>query len=245
MNQGIVAFTGNMIKWMRKRTMSAHIMYVTPPPQWDGDTAQNIEGTDMWTDGYGGRHRVCRLGKVGDIVMVKEPFFEYGHYEQGGRHTRTSGKPPYKFVRNNDWFRYSSNPPRRHIRGFNHWDIRDWSKPCWHIRKARYMPHSKIRYLIRITDIQCMRLQSIPNDILCDMGFLPEHVVLRYRQLVHDGKQHTDDYKVINEVIQKLLQRYINKTVIWMFVKCPRYKYNPWFFTYRFKLEELRHGAIR
>lgn len=104
---------------------------------------------------YGESFVKIPYGVKGDILYVREVYYDYGLWEENG-HTKT-GKRKWKFVSlipSSADIRYFENPPE---------DIKpnSYRKLGWYKRLGRFMPYRYVRTKLEIVSIRVERLHDI------------------------------------------------------------------------------------
>jgi hypothetical protein len=97
----------------------------------------------------------CPYGKVGDVLYVRELYYDYGLWDENG-HTKT-GKRKWKFnslIPSSADIRYAENPPD---------DVKpnSYRKLGWYKRLGRFMPYRYVRTKLEIASIRVERLHDI------------------------------------------------------------------------------------
>jgi hypothetical protein len=100
----------------------------------------------------------CPYGKVGDVLYVRELYYDYGLWDENG-HTKT-GKRKWKFnslIPSSADIRYAENPPD---------DVKpnSYRKLGWYKRLGRFMPYRYVRTKLEIVSIRVERLHDITPD---------------------------------------------------------------------------------
>jgi hypothetical protein len=147
-----------------RKTMTRRIVKPQPeeisgdmlnPYQWyaanKGDTFGDID-----------RPLKCPYGKVGNILWVRENYYQYGKWVNNGR-TKT-GKQKRKFQPLEEEILFSDT---EEVLGETfHLEMGDRSTgiPGWFKRIGRFMPKKYARTFLQITDIRVERLQDISEE---------------------------------------------------------------------------------
>lgn len=153
--QPIVNFTGEHsveIDWLGVRTRKA-----------GGRGFSAKELLDEFWDGICNQHStnevLCPFGKVGDRLYVREPYYQYGHWEPKGDLRTRTGQQKWHFVPDDEAITF--DPPEAYRRGRHR---EDPFTPVWHKRLARFMPRKYSRTLLEITAIRAEQLQDISEE---------------------------------------------------------------------------------
>lgn len=101
----------------------------------------------------------CPYGKPGDLLWVRETFYQYGHWSRNGL-TKT-GRPKWQFLPYDDDIRFYFNPPDRFEISRNRTDPQ---APRWYKRLGRFLPKTASRTWLQITDIRVERLHDITEE---------------------------------------------------------------------------------
>lgn len=140
----------------------------------DGNGGQNWTGTDFPKEDRFKEalarteyKNPCPYGKAGDIIYVREMYYDYGYWDENG-FTKT-GRRKYKFVSLGDpnERRYFDNPPSE-VKPSN------YRKIAWYKRLARFMPYRYVRLKLEIVSIKVERLQDITEEDAIREGIEPE-----------------------------------------------------------------------
>jgi len=107
---------------------------------------------------YGESFVKIPYGLKGDILYVREVYYDYGLWEENG-HTKT-GKRKWKFVSlipSSADIRYCENPPE---------DVKpnSYRKLGWYKRLGRFMPYRYVRTKLEIVSIRVERLHDITEE---------------------------------------------------------------------------------
>lgn len=100
--------------------------------------------------------RHCPYGQPGDRLWVREPYYQFGHWEPIIGKLTKGGKQKWGFVPDSTEIRFEA--PETFRLGRHH---RDPGTPAWHKRLARFMPRSASRTLLEIVSIRVERLRDI------------------------------------------------------------------------------------
>ena len=100
---------------------------------------------------------ICPYGEVGDVLWVRESFYQYGFWRKNGL-TKT-GKQKWKFIADNAYtsIAYNDNPPSSIFK--NSQRVLGWYK-----RSSLFMPKEACRLFLKIKDIRVERLQDISEQ---------------------------------------------------------------------------------
>lgn len=224
MEKGHILFTVDNIGLIKsgRKTMTRRL--VNPQPVVDHNsgyvfTADFVQDYDIH-DWMGSFLNDWARHKVGDVVYIKEPYYQYGRWKKQG-HTK-SGKPSWVFVPSEERIYY--------------WDEMDIAilandpnikstKPGIYRRSAFFMPRKYARYFIEITSVGIEQLQSISQEDAKAEGV--DKMPHRCPGWTDPLKAHRDCYICP----YKLLWNEINgpKGMLW--------DKNPWVWVYSFKLK--------
>lgn len=106
--------------------------------------------------------RFCPYGMPGDRLWVREPYFEFGHWEPVKGVKTKGGRQKWRFVRDKmGLFRYSDNPPEEFRKGRH---AKDPATSAWHRRLARFMPRALSRITLEIVEVRIERLNNISES---------------------------------------------------------------------------------
>ena len=99
----------------------------------------------------------CPFGHVGDLIWVRETFYQYGHWVTNGK--TKAGKPKFKFIPDQLFseVRFSDNPPaviRKNT----------FRKDGWYKRPSIHIPRAAARLLLEITAVRPERLQDLSEE---------------------------------------------------------------------------------
>lgn len=97
----------------------------------------------------------CPYGKIGDRLWIREPYYQFGHWEKvKGVKTKT-GKQKWKFVADSERVRFDAPESFRRSRGILYWH------PFLYKRLARFMPRKYSRSAVEIEGVRVERLKEI------------------------------------------------------------------------------------
>lgn len=115
----------------------------------------------------------CPYGKVGDVLWVRENYYQYGKWGNNGQ-TKT-GKRKRKFIPLEEEILFSDTEEA--LGETFHLEMGDRSTdiPGWFKRLGRFMSKKYARTFLRITDIRVERLQDISEEDAVAEGILPVH----------------------------------------------------------------------
>lgn len=102
------------------------------------------------------RRYKCPYGKVGDILCVKENFYEYGSWQR--RHNPGKGRIEWYFSGKGQ-YAYLRDPLEFIVE-----KKRVYDKLGWYKRSSLFMPKEACRIFLQITDIRVERLQDISEE---------------------------------------------------------------------------------
>lgn len=138
-------------KTQTRRAMSPQPEMVTDKSivPWDGDPNVLLRLLEQIG-------RKCPYGKVGDLLYVKEDYYQYGHWEPVEGVKTKGGKPKWKFVPDSEEILFEAPPV---FRSSPH--RAEFQLPCWYKRLGRFMPRRYSRITLEITDIRVERLNEI------------------------------------------------------------------------------------
>jgi hypothetical protein len=110
---------------------------------------------------------ICPYGEVGDVLWVRESFYQYGFWRKNGL-TKT-GKQKWKFIADNAYtsIAYNDNPPSSIFK--NSQRVLGWYK-----RSSLFMPKEACRLFLKIKDIRVERLQDISEEDAISEGVLKD-----------------------------------------------------------------------
>jgi hypothetical protein len=108
---------------------------------------------------------VCRYGKRGDLLWVRETHYRFGHWETIPGVTTKTGRIKWRFVPDTDELLYDA--PASYRKGRHH---KDSATPAWHARLARFMPRSASRITLELTKVRIEQLQDITTGDAWDEG---------------------------------------------------------------------------
>lgn len=105
----------------------------------------------------------CPYGQPGDVLYVREEYFQYGHWEKDFTKKRKSGRQAWKFVADDSKILYRENPPEIFRKGRHHKDLNP-EIPRWYKRNSRFMPKSAARIWLKVTNVRVERLNDITEE---------------------------------------------------------------------------------
>lgn len=105
--------------------------------------------------------RQCPQGAPGDLLLVRETHYRYGHWEPVEGVKTKGGRQKWKFVADDDRVFYDIADCGGYARlGRHH---KDPATPAWHKRLARFMPRALSRITLEVVSVRVERLQDIQN----------------------------------------------------------------------------------
>lgn len=112
----------------------------------------------------------CPYGQVGDILWVRENYYQYGKWVNNGM-TKT-GKRKRKFVPIEEEILFSDS--EEHGGEIFHLEMGDRSTsiPGWFKRLGRFMPKKYARIYLRTTNLHIERLQDISKEDAIKEGII-------------------------------------------------------------------------
>ena len=100
---------------------------------------------------------LCPYGKPGDILHVREPYYQFGHWEPVLGAKTKGGKQKWKFVPDSNDVRFVG-PTEFVAKSMNK---KLPALPQWHKRLARFMPQSARRTKLQLVAVRVERLNDI------------------------------------------------------------------------------------
>jgi hypothetical protein len=138
-----------------------------------------VFGYEIWWHGPEtervGVTQSCPYGKPGDLIYVRETYYQRGHWETvNGKKTKV-GKQKWEFIPESHEIQFVEPAEYRKAR-----DAKDPFTVAWHKRLGRFMPRRYSRITLEITDVRMQRLQDITQqDALaegcCHDGWIPSY----------------------------------------------------------------------
>lgn len=127
------------------------------------DGREEVFPIERWIDS---RQKLCRYGKPGDRLWVKETFFAYGFWDYlEGEYTKTGQKKRiFIDATIEDQYKYIDNPPEK-VEKTKEIGIYGWYK-----RPSLFMPRAASRILLENTDVIVERLLEINEWDAIDEG---------------------------------------------------------------------------
>ena len=98
----------------------------------------------------------CPYGKPGDLLYVRESYFQRGHWEPVNSKKTKGGKQKWEFTPESHEIQFSDPDEYRMAR-----DAKDPFTVAWHKRLGRFMPRRYSRITLEVTDVRVERLQDI------------------------------------------------------------------------------------
>lgn len=208
---------------------------------WAGSPFQSQEEQDpprhQLVDGIG---RViilkCPYGQPGDILWVREEFYQIGHWEHDDnpKKKRKSGRQAWKFVPDFAEIKYSDNPPEEYRRGRHH---KDPSTSAWHKRLARFMPKASCRIFLRVKSVRVERLQDITES---------DSKLEGVKQYFHtNGKCHDGYENYLDPAGKKYWLATHSFQSLWQSINGPEsWNENPWVWVIEFERIEKPENFI-
>jgi hypothetical protein len=154
-----------------RKTQTRRIMKPQPSAEWNAfdyddvhrivDDEPQLEKVIGWgvSNEDGDEAYVSPYGQPGDLLWVREEYYQFGHWEPVlGAKTKT-GRQKRKFVVDTNGFLFEA--PSECRKGIHH---KDPATPAWHKRRARFMPRRASRITIEITNVRVERLQNISEE---------------------------------------------------------------------------------
>ena len=86
--------------------------------------------------------------QIGDLMYVREEYYQMGHWELRDNPKRKSGKE-YFYVPESDEIRFNDNPPFGWLKSHNR--LKNKSLPSWYKRNSLFMPKSAARIWLQCT----------------------------------------------------------------------------------------------
>lgn len=111
----------------------------------------------------------CPYGKPGDQLWVREPYYQFGHWEPIPGQLTKGGKQKWEFI-GHDHNGCIFEAPAEYRKGRHH---KDPATPAWHKRLARFMPRKFSRTTLEITATRAERLHNITERSAFAEGMKP------------------------------------------------------------------------
>ena len=190
-------------------------------------------------DGFGNAFAPSKnYGKPGDILWVREEYYQFGHWEKDFSRKRKTGRQAWKFVADDPEILYADKPPARFKKGRHHKE--DTYIPAWYKRLGRFMPKEACRLFLRIKSVRVERLQEIEGYAAFESPALAEGIMKFHHGDGNYGyhwKGNMDGGNYVHpEYAFKELWQSINGTDSW--------DTNPWVWVIEFERIEKPEGFI-
>lgn len=102
--------------------------------------------------------------RVGQILWVREPYFQRGHWAPLEGQKTKGGRQKYGFVPADDQILFHSRDIPAFIAS------KDFSVIQWHVRLARFMPRKYSRLRLQVVGVSVERLHDIQEDAILREG---------------------------------------------------------------------------
>ena len=181
-----------------------------------------------------GMHTVRSPYQPGDILWVRENYYQYGYWIMAG--TTKTGKQKMRFVPKSEDIRFV--PPDGYRISM---DKENPSWPCWYKRLGRFMPRKYSRITLEVVSVRCERLGEISEG-----DAIAEGIDIKVSQIADTGdscsyprnymvsEKEADGWPYLKE------ERYIESfQSLWQSIHG---EWNPdlWVWVYDFKVKEVK-----
>lgn len=116
---------------------------------------------------------IWRVGtpyQPGDMLWVRETYFQQGHWEKDHSKIRKSGRQAWKFVPANDEILFADCVPQVYRKGRH---AKDPETVAWHKRLGRFMPKKYARIWLHVENCYAERVQDISERAAIAEGIEP------------------------------------------------------------------------
>lgn len=177
-----------------------------------------------WEDWHGNPVR-CPYGKLGDILWVRENFYEYGSWQR--RHNPKKGRIEWYFAGKGQ-YAYLGDPLESIVE-----KKRVYDKLGWYKRSSLFMPKEAARLFLRITDIRVECLQDISEEDAIAEGIQP--LLMSGAQKVELGQLYLD-YSKKTELFNDGVHPEHSFYTLWESINgAGSYDSNPWVWVVSFE----------
>ncbi|MFV1850160.1 MAG: hypothetical protein ACMZ66_05570 [Thalassospira sp.] len=128
---------------------------IKPDPIVPADLEHTVN--EAWQSGF--IDVKCPYGKPGDLLYVRESYFQRGHWEPVNGKKTKGGKQKWAFTPESHDIQFSEPDEYRKAR-----DAKDPFTVAWHQRLGRFMPRRYSRITLEVADVRVERLQDISEE---------------------------------------------------------------------------------
>ncbi len=171
----------------------------------------------------------CPYGVPGDLLVVREEHYRFGHWETVPGVKTATGRMKWRFVADTDELRFAA--PMAYRGGRHH---KDPATPAWHKRLARFMPMRDSRLTLEITDVRVERLQDISHADAIAEGL--QRLPASGRWVVEKGQQYAGLADLDPRLVYQWLWEAINGPDSWAA--------NPWVWAVSFKVHRANVDRV-
>lgn len=164
-----IAYSATMVPPVLADTKTQTRRIVNPQPGPEFELFKADTGR-FWLNRHDPPHNIeapimvdCPYGQPGDLLWVRESYFQFGHWEPVEGKKTKGGKQKWRFVPDSTQILFNpSDVPggswrlgRHHLEPF---------KSAWHERLGRFMPRTASRITLEIVSVRVERLQEISEE---------------------------------------------------------------------------------